>query len=74
MNKTIALLPAVAVATAGLPALAQAAGSAPDLSALTGAVDFSSVAAAILAVGAIGIGMLLAWVSVKYVRKIVRGS
>lgn len=74
MNKTLALLPAIAVGTAGLPALAQAAGSAPDMSALTSAVDFSSVGAAILAVGAIGIGMLLAWVAVKYVKKIVRAS
>lgn len=60
------------VGLASLPALSFAA--APDLTTLTASVDFSTVSDAVLAVGATGVGMLLAWVAVKYVRRVVRSS
>ncbi|MFN7505488.1 MAG: hypothetical protein ACK5Q1_08000 [Limnobacter sp.] len=50
---------------ASLPALALAA--PPDLTSITTAVDFSTVTAAILGVGAACIGMYLAWRGAKFV-------
>lgn len=43
-------------------------------SGLLAGVDFSSVTSDITAAGAAGITMLLAWVAVKYVRRVVRSA
>jgi len=46
----------------------------PDMTALTGAVDFSTVGPAILSAGALGLAIKLSMVAVKYVRRIVGGA
>jgi hypothetical protein len=68
-------LPALLASTA-LPvaAQAQAAGVAPDLTSLTSAVDYSTIGPAILATGALGMTILLAWVAVKYLRRVARSA
>lgn len=73
--RSFAIVPAVA-ATLPVAAFAQTAGggSAPDLSSLTTAVDYSTVSPAILAAGALGMAILLAWVAVKYLRRVVRSA
>ena len=63
---------ALLVAGTAMADTAQAAG--PDLTTLSAGVDYSTVGPAILAAGAAGIGMLLAWVAVKYVRRVVRSA
>jgi fatty acid/phospholipid biosynthesis enzyme len=50
------------------------AATAPDYSSLSSAVDFSGVTPMIISAGAAGITMLLAFVAVKYVRRIVRSA
>lgn len=68
---------AVAVASAALvsgAAMAQTAPAAPDVSALSSAVDYSTVGPAILAAGALGLTIKLAMVAVKYVRRVVGGA
>lgn len=69
-----AVVAASAVMTSGV-ALAQTAPSAaPNVSALSSAVDYSTVGPAILAAGALGLTIKLAMVAVKYVRRVVGGA
>jgi hypothetical protein len=70
--KTAFLAASVALASAG-SAVAQTAGG-PDVSAMTDQVDFGTVTTAILTVGGLGIGMTLAWVAVKKIRRVVSGA
>lgn len=75
MKKLAALATVAASTVAATAASAQATGSvAPDVSSLSSAVDFSTVGPAILAAGALGIGIKLAMVAVKYVRRVVGGA
>lgn len=46
----------------------------PDLSTLTGAVDFTTIVTAILAVGVSAVGMNLAWKGVEYVWDAIKGA
>lgn len=73
MTKRTFALPAL-LAVSALPAAAQAQAAGPDVTALTSAVDYSTIAPAILAVGALGIGILLAFTAVKYIRRGVRNA
>jgi uncharacterized membrane protein (DUF4010 family) len=76
MKRTMAASAAILAASAG-SALAQTSGgatTAPDMTALSGAVDFSTVGPAILAAGALGLTIKLAMVAVKYVRRVVGGA
>lgn len=66
-KKVSSLVPAI-FATIAVPAFADA----PDLSSLTGAVDFSTVIAAILGVAAVAVGVHLAWRGAKFVLSAVR--
>lgn len=50
------------------------AATVPDYGSLSSAVDFSGVTPMIISSGAAGITMLLAFIAVKYVRRIVRSS
>ncbi|MGO5000234.1 hypothetical protein [Oceanisphaera sp. W20_SRM_FM3] len=64
--------------TAGLfmsaSVMAQAAATGPDLTALTDAVDFSTVITAILAVAASLMGLYMAWKGAQFVIRAVRGA
>jgi hypothetical protein len=72
--KKFALLPVALVsAAASVPAFAQSTGG-PDFSALTGAIDTTSTIAAILAVGALVIGVSLSVMGVRKVIAMVRGA
>jgi hypothetical protein len=71
--KTAFLAASVALASAG-SAVAQTASGGPDVSAMTDQVDFGTVTTAILTVGGLGIGMTLAWVAVKKIRRVVSGA
>jgi len=50
-----------------------AGGTGPDFTTLTSAVDFSTVATAILAVAATTITVLVTWKGVQFIMKAVRG-
>lgn len=71
MKKIVAI---AAASAALLGSAAQAQAAPPDLTTLSSSVDFSTVGPAILAAGALGIGIKLAMVAVKYVRRIVGGA
>jgi hypothetical protein len=62
---------AVALAAA---AAAPAMAAGPVLTPLVDAVDSDTVIAAILAIGAVGVGIRLAWVGVKYVKALTKSS
>lgn len=61
--KALKIVVSSALASASTLALA----APPDLTSITTAVDFSTVTAAILGVGAAAIGMYLAWRGAKFV-------
>lgn len=54
--------------------VAPAAAAAPDLTALIASVDVSTITAAVLTVGGLGVAIRLAWVGVKYVRSLTKSS
>ncbi|WP_067739083.1 hypothetical protein [Novosphingobium naphthalenivorans] len=72
--KKLNLVAAASVAVASAIAAAPAFATPPDLTDLSAAVDFSTVGPAILAAGALGLGIKLSMVAVKYVRRIVGGA
>lgn len=63
-----------AVVTTVASASAFATGTAPDLTSLTSSVDFSTVTAAVLGVGASLIVVHIAWKGAKMVIAAVRGG
>lgn len=67
-------LVSAAAALAAAPSAAFAAATPPDYSALTGAIDVSTLSTAILSVGAVVIGVSLAVLGVKKVIGLVRGA
>ncbi len=60
--------------TTALFASANAMAVGPDLTALTDAVDFSSVITAILAVAASLMGLYMTWKGAQFVIRAVRGA
>ena len=54
--------------------LAQTTTTGPDYSSLTEAVDFSSTTTAILAVGALAVGLTLVTVGIRKILRMVRGA
>jgi divalent metal cation (Fe/Co/Zn/Cd) transporter len=70
MNKNLSLA-ALAVAVV-VPSVSFAATTAVDLTTLTGAVDFSTVIPAILAVAALLVGVYVAWKAAKMVVSAVK--
>lgn len=60
-----------AIVLVGLSTAALAA--PPVLTDLTAAVDTSTIATAMLSVGAIAVGIRLVWVAVKYVKGMAKG-
>ena len=66
-NRAIAALGAAMVA---VPAFA----APPVLTPLVDAVDSSTIITAILAIGAVGVGIRLAWVAVKYVKALTKAA
>lgn len=71
--KGIYLLGGTAGLFASASALAQET-TGPDLSALTNAVDFSTVITAILAIAASLMGLYMAWKGAQFVIRAVRGA
>lgn len=70
LNNRLAVGAAIAAsALTSVPALAQATG--PDLTPLTDAVDVSTIITAVLAVGAILVGLALAMKGARWVIKMV---
>lgn len=86
MNKLVRLAPACRISLVDLaltaavlavtasPALAQTTPTGPDYSSLTDAVDFSSTTTAILAVGALAVGLTLVTVGIRKILRMVRGA
>jgi hypothetical protein len=77
MKKTFYAVPALALTGAALASVgspAFAVGNSVDYSTLTGAIDVSSTITAILAVGALVIGISLAVMGVRKVISMVRGA
>jgi hypothetical protein len=73
MFKKMSLVPvALALSAVSAPVFAATTTTAPDFSALTGAVDYSTVIAAILGVAAVAVGVHLAWRGAKFVLSAVR--
>jgi len=72
MRNFVRLAAVPAAALVASPALA--AGTGPDYTALTGAIDMTSTTTAILAVGALVIGVSLAVMGVRKVISLVRGA
>jgi hypothetical protein len=64
----------IAVVTALTLGSASAFAAGPDLSTLSGAVDFSTVVTAILAVGVAAVSAILAWRGVKMVYSAIKGA
>lgn len=61
-------------ALALVPASAMAAATGPDYSTLTGAVDFDSTIQAVLAIGALAVGLALVTVGIRKILRMVRGA
>lgn len=74
-KNVLALVKVGAIGVAGviMQAAHAAGGTAPDFTTLTSAVDFSTVATAILAVAATTIGVLVTWKGVQFIMKAVKG-
>lgn len=72
MKKFVALAVLPALSLAASPAFADA--TPPNFTALTGAIDVSTTVAAILAVGAVVVGVSLAVLGVRKVIGMVRGA
>lgn len=72
LMKKLLLVPAAAFAAVSSPALATATG--PDFSTLTGAIDFTSAGEAVLAVGALAIGLAVIVLGIRKIMRMVRGA
>lgn len=70
LGTALAVLPVLAAAS--VPALAQVTG--PDYSTLTGAVDFGTTQTAILAVGALAVGLALVVVGIRKILRMIKGA
>ena len=69
MKKTLALVPAIAL---GIPSAALAQATGPDFSALTGAIDFTTVQTALLSVGALVVGLALVTMGIRKIVAMAR--
>lgn len=70
--RKFATLGAAGLSVVSAPALAAATG--PDFSTLTGAIDFDSTMTAVLAVGALAVGLALVTVGIRKILRMVRGA
>ncbi|MCC4266173.1 hypothetical protein LL240_17200 [Oceanimonas baumannii] len=73
-RKGLYLLGGTAGLFASASVMAQTATTGPDLTALTDAVDFTTVITAILAVAASLMGLYMAWKGAQFVIRAVRGA
>lgn len=66
LGTALVLLPATA--------MAQTTPTGPDYSSLTEAIDFSTTTTAILAVGALAVGLALVTVGIRKILRMVKGA
>jgi hypothetical protein len=73
MKKLMKFGAAVAAGVVASTSFAQAATGGPDFSSLTGAISLDTVSTAVMAVGVMIIGVIMAIAGVKTVIRMVRG-